>query len=225
MQNILCNVKSRFTAQQVLDHEWMKNVRADAHSYDQILNLDFKNFIEFSKMDLFKKNILSFLAFRANHNELNNLKRLFIAVDINGDGLISFEEFENCFKKLNVENINSDLKNIFNEIDINKNGFIDYIEFMASLINEKTFITEERIYEAFRLFDKDNSGKISNDEFSNVLNSNCLDFEFMKDLTKEFDVNNDGEIDYDEFCKMFGHELKKRCKLEEFIDRKISENI
>jgi calcium-dependent protein kinase len=221
LQNILCNVKSRSTAQQVLDHDWMKNIGEESNSYDQIKSINYKNLIEFSKMNMFKKNILSFMAFRGNYKELHQLNHLFIAVDNNGDGLISFEEFENCFKKSNIENIDLDMKNLFKEIDINKDGFINYIEFMASLLDEKNIITEEKIYEAFRMFDKDNSGKISYDEFNKVLNINETELEFMKDFVNQYDINNDGEIDYEEFCKMSGLELKKKNNLEEFINNKL----
>lgn len=198
----------------------MKNVRAESHSYDQILNLDYKHLIEFSKMDLFKKNILSFLAFRASHNELQKLKHLFTAVDTSGDGSISLEEFENCFKNFNIKNDNLDIKDLFNQIDINKNGFIDYTEFMAALIDEKKILTEDRIYEAFRMFDKDNSGKISHAEFLKVLNTGNEEFDFsnlLKETISAFDANKDGEIDYSEFCQMAGLELKKKSSLEEFI--------
>ena len=46
-------------------------------------------------------------------------------------------------------------------IDSNNNGVIDYTEFIAALLDEKIYLTEEKTYEAFKMFDKDNSGKIS----------------------------------------------------------------
>jgi len=218
---MLCNVNSRLTAQQVLDHEWIKVIRKDIQNFGTILNLNYNSLIEFSKMNKFKKSVLSFLALRTNTKELHDLTNIFTAVDTNCDGLITYEELENSLKKLNVKD--ADIKNLFNEIDHNKNGFINYTEFIAALLDEKIYLTEEKTYEAFKMFDKDNSGKISVNEINKVLNSNGLEEEeSIKDLVKEFDKNSDGEIDYEEFCNMIGKKMtkRKRSSLDKFLESK-----
>ena len=54
---------------------------------------------------------------------------------------------------------------------------------------------------AFRLFDKDGSGSISQDELKKALGIEDQD-EILSKLLEEIDENNDGEIQFEEFCNM-----------------------
>lgn len=215
---MLCIVNDRYTAQQVLDHEWMKNVRSDIHKEERLSNFNYNSLIEFSKMNRFKKSILSFIANRTNNKDVEKLRDTFIAMDENEDGLITIKELESAFDKLKI-NDHVDLKSLFEQIDYNKNGFINYTEFLAAMIDEKTYVTEEKLFEAFRMFDKDNSGKISAKEVYEVLHTD-EQLSSFKDLIKEVDLDGDGEINYEEFCKMMGKEIrKKKNKLENFVNQ------
>ena len=53
---------------------------------------------------------------------------------------------------------------MFEKIDLDGNGTIDYTEFVMATINEKNLVTNERLLQAFKMFDKDNSGKIDSTE-------------------------------------------------------------
>lgn len=61
---------------------------------------------------------------------------------------------------------------MFEKIDLDGNGTIDYTEFVMATINEKNLVTNERLLQAFKMFDKDNSGALSYDEIKEVL---CFD--------------------------------------------------
>ncbi len=77
------------------------------------------------------------------------------------------------------------------------------IEFIASTINQKSILKEEKLAEAFKAFDKDGSGKISASEIYSVLNVNEKDEKKkIDDAIKQYDINHDGEIDMDEFISM-----------------------
>jgi len=43
-------------------------------------------------------------------------------------------------------------------IDINKSGVVDYTEFVMATIDRKSLLSKERMAEAFKMIDKDNSG-------------------------------------------------------------------
>jgi len=53
---------------------------------------------------------------------------------------------------------------VFDSIDTDKSGKIDYTEFLAATMESCVYLKEEKLYSAFRLFDKNNDGKISADE-------------------------------------------------------------
>jgi len=47
-----------------------------------------------------------------------------------------------------------DVDKMFKEIDIDGNGTIDYTEFVMATMNEKNMITNEKLLQAFKMFDK-----------------------------------------------------------------------
>ena len=61
---------------------------------------------------------------------------------------------------------------MFAKIDLDGSGTIDYTEFVMATINEQNLITNERLLQAFKMFDKDSSGSLSYDEIKEVL---CFD--------------------------------------------------
>ena len=73
---------------------------------------------------------------------------------------------------------------------------------MASTIDKKVYLKEERLHEAFNAFDKDGSGKISMTEIEQVLGGSKEENEKLREKLKKFDINQDGEIDAQEFITM-----------------------
>ena len=99
------------------------------------------------------------------------------------------------------------INSYFSSIDTDKNGKIDYTEFLAACLEKKIFLKEEKLYEAFSVFDKDQDGKITKDELMSVLKLEPKDDAYVKELIKNADKNSDGAIDYKEFLEFMG--LKK----------------
>ena len=75
-------------------------------------------------------------------------------------------------------------------------GKISYDEFLSAMINSQKVVTEERLKKAFKMFDKDNSGKLSVTEIRNVFGGTEAQW---KQVIDEVDLNNDGEVDFEEF--------------------------
>ena len=47
-----------------------------------------------------------------------------------------------------------DVDRMFREIDMDGNGTIDYTEFVMATMNEKTVLTNDKLEQAFKMFDK-----------------------------------------------------------------------
>ena len=120
-------------------------------------------------------------------------------MDQNNDGILTYAEIKQGVAKLNS---NLNVEEIFINLDTDHSGSINYTEFLAATIDQRIYLKSERLYEAFRSFDKDNSGKISVKEIGTIINAGYEDFRNLEDEVKKFDLNGDGEIDYVEFCKM-----------------------
>ena len=90
---------------------------------------------------------------------------------------------------------------MFDAVDIDGNGGIDYTEFIMATMNERDLISQQKLKAAFRLFDKDGSGSISQDEIKRALGIENQD-DTLRQLLEEIDENHDGEIQFEEFCNM-----------------------
>ena len=194
----------RYTAKQVLAHPWFKNATDVPLSS---LNFDFDFFKDYVKGSEIKKISLLFIASRLDENEINNLKLFFEAFDKCKDGQISFEELKEGLLQLKSNKFNeNDFKELFNLIDADKNGKIDYTEFLASTLQKKNYLKNERLFEAFCMFDKDNSGTITKEEIINALKAEKSQEKEIEHYINAVDKNGDGKIDYKEFLELMGSE-------------------
>ena len=97
-----------------------------------------------------------------------------------------------------------DIKELFDLIDVDQNGKIDYTEFLASTIQKKNYLRNERLLEAFSVFDKDNSGQITKEELLEALKAEKSQEKEVEKYIQAVDKNGDGKIDYKEFLDLMG---------------------
>ena len=84
---------------------------------------------------------------------------------------------------------------MFKKIDLDGNGTIDYTEFVMATINEKSYLTEQRLKMAFQMIDKDQSGSLSPEEIKEFLCfDKSIDPKEVANMIAEADQNGDGEI-------------------------------
>lgn len=209
---MLCDANTRLTASQVMENKWLNYYTSETKSDEILLNLNINNLLNYSKTEKFKKAVLTFIATRLKEDEIENLKQIFSALDLNNDGYLSLEELKKGCSK--IKELDFDIEELFNSIDTDKSGVINYTEFLAATIQQQVYHKEEKLMQAFRCFDQDKSGKISLKEITHVIKTEQdEDIEFLEDEIKQFDINGDGEIDYPEFCSMMGKKITKRKSL------------
>jgi calcium-dependent protein kinase len=93
---------------------------------------------------------------------------------------------------------------MFQAVDTDNSGFIDFSEFIVAALREEELTSDEYLKNAFKMFDKDNSGLIHPHEIKKVLGfaENAITPEMMESIMKQVDANGDGEISYEEFCDL-----------------------
>ena len=193
----------RFNASQVREHPWMKIENDNLIS----LNFDPCFLVNYARSNPFKKMILLFIASRLEENEINHLKKIFEAFNTQNDGQISYEELKNGLRQLHCGHINDDeLCELFKSIDVDKNGKIDYTEFLAATMQKKIYLKEERLYEAFSMFDKDDCGKITKEELMEVLKADKSQELEVENIIRQVDKNGEGSINYKEFLELMGYD-------------------
>ena len=185
-------------------HIWLKNLAPNAKEGEKI-QININSFKNYSSSNKLKKAVLTFIASRLSEEEVKKLKENFQKIDTNGDGMLSLEEVKKAIshnKGISLSNV----EQIFKSIDTDNSGNIDYTEFIAASLDKNIYLQENKLYEAFKLFDVDGSGKISKDEIAYILGTEKKSKEIEK-LFKKYDTNNDGEIDFKEFVNMMKEEF------------------
>ena len=96
-----------------------------------------------------------------------------MAMDVNGDGSLSFDEIEEGLKALGKDNVDELLASL-RAADTDGSGTIDYTEFIAATMDSQVYMREEYLKAAFNMFDTDGSGTIDNKEVIQLLNGEEL---------------------------------------------------
>ena len=198
------NPNERLSAEMCLKHKWFKmldDIEKNKHSnknFKQIQLNAINHMSQFVNENRFKQAVLQFISTQFNiQREEGDLRELFKSMDVSGTGQLTKEEFSKKLVELYGENDGKEMaSNIFNSLDLDGSGKISYDEFLSAMISSKKVVTEERLEKAFKMFDKDNSGKLSVKEIRNVFGGTE---EQWKHVINEVDLNNDGEVDFGEF--------------------------
>ena len=201
--HMLCPENQRYTASEVLAHRWFKNAQNICNKNYQ-LNISFLK--EYKENSLVKKIILLLIASRLNENEIKDLNVLFKEFDKDKDGQISYDELKAGLLKLNSKEITEkDINDTFQALDVNKTGKIGYTEFIAATLNKNLYLQEEKLYEAFSVFDTNHTGKIKKEQILNVLKQDNSGNMIVNDLIEKTNNTEDDEIDYKQFLQIMGY--------------------
>eukprot|EP00953_Heterococcus_sp_UTEX-ZZ885_P030138 15941-Heterococcus_DN1.PRE.2 len=120
-------------------------------------------------------------------------------------GTIDAKELKVAMRALGFEPKKEEIKKMISDIDKDGSGTIDFQEFlemMTAKMSEKD--SREEILKAFRLFDDDETGKISFRNLKRVakeLGENMTDEE-LQEMIDEADRDGDGEINEEEFLRI-----------------------
>jgi Ca2+-binding EF-hand superfamily protein len=68
------------------------------------------------------------------------------------------------------------------------------LEFLLATVNHKKLLSNERLSQVFKMFDKDGNGSISRQEIKEFFSMQDSSEDFVHDLIKEVDENGDGEV-------------------------------
>ena len=141
-----------------------------------------------------------------NEIQIQRYQKAFDYVDRKKTGEIPVSQIENILFVAKEEDFDQD--DINEALDKMGKGNEDtltseeFIQFMTELNNPNNII------EAFRLFDADNNGYISIDEFKYILKmvDSPLSDKDVKEIFDTFDVSKDGKIDYKEFVAFWNNQ-------------------
>ena len=199
------DTKLRISAASALEHPWIKNQAPNAKMNKNSALRVFNNLKNFSADEKLQEAAIAFIVNQlTTKEEIEELRKIFIDLDKNNDGVLSREEIENgLIKYYGSEQAIEETNKIFNKVDADGNGTISYDEFIRASIDKQKLISEERLKAAYKLFDKNGDGNIEAKEIKEVLGGvGVKDEKIWDNIIKEVDENGDGVISYEEFKKM-----------------------
>jgi calcium-dependent protein kinase len=199
------NPKERYTAEQALNHPWVKNKAPNAAAGIKVSGGLLDNLRGFRSQNKLKKAALHVIASQLGEAQIKALRDIFMAIDGNGDGLLTAAEMKQGLSQCGLKEIPDDLQALLESVDSDGSGVIDYPEFLAATLDKKSYMSEEVCWSAFRIFDRNGDGKIDKTEIGNILNDDDVKNQTAKniaELMEQIDKNGDGEIDFQEFMQM-----------------------
>jgi len=190
------NPSQRPTARAALDHPWFSSVLSENEVIElQKTDLGYR-IRRFMGMNKLKKIALNVIAQQLTESEIGEMRKIFAAIDTDGNGTISVEELRNAMNSIqNFSAIEQEVISLMQGVDLDNNMQLDYENFIAATMARNIFIRDENIRRAFEYFDKDKDGFISLQNLVDVFGSE----QHAKEVIGDVDSNGDGVISFDEF--------------------------
>jgi len=195
------DVAERWTADEALEHPWLKGDTAERAPLDNGVFSALKNFNASCK---FKQVVLGHMAHQMTEDQLGVLKATFAKLDKNKDGTVTVDELTEAISLMDPEQAKQveSMVQIMNQMDVNGDGVISYDEWLMAAAQKRLDAKEERLFQAFRQFDLNGDGHITADEMKSVLGDSTTNSEIAM-LIQEVDKDGDGTVDYEEFLAMW----------------------
>jgi calcium-dependent protein kinase len=204
---LLVDRTKRLSADAALQTEWVKH---HAPKADDVIIHDslVANMHAFQHHSRTHQLALHAVATHLDQSEIQELQDIFVSMDTNHDGQLSFAEFKRGLQNGKLKELPGNLKEIMEEMDIDHSGFVDYTEFVAATMEMRLEVQMHACWRAFRHFDVNGDGRISREEFQRVLDeehlhSNCSSRITAKSELAALGVPEGQEyIEFDEFLAL-----------------------
>eukprot|EP00775_Hariotina_reticulata_P001153 gene1153-1493_t len=192
--------RKRPDAQTILNHEWMRGGSAapEAPMQPEIL----RRLRRFAHMNRFKKEALRVVATHLPPEEIEGIRQMFMDMDTDGSGTISFEELREGLRRKGAHVADSELQRIMASVDLDGNHTLDFQEFLTATVFLGKLQRRENLMAAFQHFDLDGSGFITEDELLQALQHEGVSAAAIQSMLDEVDRDRNRRIDYDEFTRM-----------------------
>jgi calmodulin len=143
-------------------------------------------------------------------DKIAEYQEAFDMFDKDHTGTISVPEISKIMKNFGYPLSKKEIETMIASINTSGTGQLTFEEFVTLMEKQTSMIDEtdeDAVLRAFKNFDKDNDGKITNFEFRYILSELGLDDKFTSEevdyLFKECDLDNDGILNYQDFINFW----------------------
>lgn len=156
----------------------------------------------FAGMNRFKKEALRVVATHLPPEEIEGIRQMFMDMDADGSGTISFEELREGLRRKGALVADGEVQRIMAHVDLDGNNTLDFQEFLTATVFLGKLQRRENLMAAFQHFDHDSSGFITEEELLLALQQEGVTADAIESILEDCDRDNDKRIDYEEFCRM-----------------------
>jgi len=121
----------------------------------------------FSEADDLKKLALEVIAFSTPPAKLEELRNIFVKMDVDDSGTISFTEFKHAMS-LHPEVPHETVEKMYSNMDVDNSGEVDYTEFLSATLSAQKH-SNASILNAFTTLDTDGDGYITSTDITTSL--------------------------------------------------------
>lgn len=189
---------ARLTAEEALNSDWIQHHqeprRAASKDRKPLPSDAARNMQEFCRASHLKKAALLAVAHRLQEDEVEHLRKLFAALDVDSKGALSYDELSSFMPELSHADWK---KHLQSSIDINDDGCISHTEFLAATMDQNLHDREDLCLRAFKILDLGGTGSIKQHDLEKVFNDPSP--RRAREVFWEVDSNHDGGISFGEF--------------------------
>jgi len=192
------NSLQRFTAAEASAHAWTRGDHADSCAVASMGLAALSSFSSFHRSEKLKRAALTAMATQLSGQQVQELRTQFSQIDTDGNGMISRAELLQAVQAAppkGVLDVEAWVDDIFDAADTDGSGEITITEWEAGALQSLECMSDECIRAAFRVFDADGDGSISQEELQRI----C---DLAPEELGNFDLNGDGVLDFEEFKAM-----------------------
>eukprot|EP00434_Breviolum_minutum_P035920 symbB.v1.2.031809.t1/scaffold3631.1/size52987/3 len=163
--------KNRLSATQALMHEWFRDPTKPS-PFGNVEGLSvsiFDGLKQYQAYNKLKRAVLQLLTRELSEFQIQELRAKFMALDKQGDGLLSCEELIEGMRHVGYEMSQTELEQIMAALDGSGNKCIGYKEFISALIERRVKFDRQQLFECFKKFDKQGIGRITYQDVKSVM--------------------------------------------------------
>lgn len=138
--------------------------------------------------------------------KLDEYKEAFDMFDKDHSGTISVDEIAKIMKNFGNPLSKDEIREMIKDIDTSGDGELDFDEFVTLMQRQEVVEDDDdEVLRAFKSFDKDQNGYITNNEFRYILTKLGERFtdQEVDTLFRECDLDDDGRLNYEEFIEFW----------------------
>jgi len=204
--------KDRLSATAAKDHPWIKHAsklhQGETAAAEMQHHQDVVDSLQaFAEADELKKLALEVIAFETPPSKLEELRHLFVKMDVDDSGTISRTEFTEAMR-LHPEVPEEMIAKMYAEMDVDKSGEVDYTEFLSATLSAQKHSNASMI-SAFNTLDADRDGYITKEDLVEALDGQMAESEIASMLSK---ADTTGKVSFSVFKSILLSGMKSNSK-------------